>query len=275
VKSDIVGAYLTSVGSGQNTAAGAFGAVTVGGDIIAQPALNAGFNAQGGIDSVKITGSIIGNATGLAAIIGGGKIGSITVLGDIRGVGANPYNIAIFTKTTIGAVKAGSLTSAFIAAGGNANPTNAAAALAIASVTVRGTVSDALIQAGAVFGSNPDAQIGKIAVGGDWIRSDALAGVDKLYDVGAKIVVFAPAGASSGYSDNPLIVSKIASITIGGHIYGTAASGDGWGFSAGTIGKFVRGTTAYTLRPNAIPNVPPADSFVVSMTGDVFLREAV
>ncbi len=276
VKGDVIAAQLNATnGMAGSAALGSFGAITITGNMESSLGYPARITATGDIASVKILGSIGTPSVGSTYMDAGGKIGSVTVVGSMRSVSLN-------AGTTLGKVTVGGdIENSGILAVGKAQPANAAAAIAIASLTVRGRVTDSVIFAG--FGTlngqqaqNPDAQIGAVLVGGDWVRSNMTAGVSDLLGdniIGtADDVIHAP---TSGFTDNPSIISKIASITIKGHIYGTPAAGDGFGFVAQNIGKFVRGTTAYTLRPNALPNAQPLDIFNVSLNGDVFLREVL
>ena len=70
-------------------------------------------------------------------------------------------------------------------------------------------------------------------------------------------------------NNNANIVSKIASVTVKGHIFGSSDSAESWGFIAQSIGKFTRDKTAYTLHPAATP----LDLFNVSLQGNVLVRE--
>ena len=272
VRGDVRGAQLTASGA----AAGTFGAITVLGNFeTAGTTPAARITASGDITALKIGGSIVSQSGSSLLVIAEGKIGAVTVG---RSMDGNGGFVRLIGYTTIGKVSVGGdMESAFILASGKARPANAAAALAIASVAVKGHVSDSSILAGlgADDHGNPDVQIGTITVGGDWSRSFVTAGIDIVNDFttgDGDDAIVVPTGP---FTDNPAIVSKIASITIKGHIYGTAAAGDSFGFVAQSIGKFVRGTTAYTLRPNPVPNALPLDVFNVSITGDVFVREVI
>ena len=218
---------------------------------------------------------MISQAGSSLLVIAEGKLGAVTIG---RSMDGNGGFVRLIGFTSVGKVSVGGdMESAGIIAGGKARPAHAAAALAIAGVTVKGNVSDSLIAAGLGAGDhgNPDAQIGAITVGGDWSRSFATAGIDIVNDftIGdANDAVSVPTGP---YTNNPAIISKIASITIKGHIFGTPEAGDSFGFVAQSIGKFVRGSTAYALRPNPTPNAAPLDVFNVSTTGDVFVREVI
>jgi hypothetical protein len=66
-------------------------------------------------------------------------------------------------------------------------------------------------------------------------------------------------------TDNPAIISQIASIVIGGTVTGTVASGDHFGFTAQKIGTLKVGATTFSF--TAAPN----ESF--NLAADVTARE--
>ena len=272
VKGDVRGARLNASGG----AAGSFGAITITGNYdSAGVSPVARITASGDVASLKIGGSMISHTRAASGLFAEGKIGAVTIGGSMSGNGGF---VRIFAGTTIGKVTVGGdMDSGSFLAGGKARPSNAAAAIAIASVSVKGHVADSLIAAGLGSGDhgNPDAQIGAVLIGRNWSRSSITAGIDIVNDFTIGDADDAVALPTGPYTNNPAIISKIASITIGGHIYGTSAAGDSFGFVAQSIGKFVRGTTAYTLRPNPTPNAAPLDMFNVSITGDVFVREVI
>ena len=83
---------------------------------------------------------------------------------------------------------------------------------------------------------NPNAQIGKVTVTGDWVASNLIAGAAYSTAFGAGTDV------KSAGVDNPDITSTIASIIIGGQISGTADSPtDHFGFVAQEIKRFQAG----------------------------------
>ena len=131
--------------------------------------------------------------------------------------------------------------------------------LAIAKITIAGSAVDVRIRAGldtANQSSNPDAQIGTVAVKGSWTRGAIVAGVQ---DGGA--AGFGTAGdVKSAGAANPKIISQIANITITGGVVGTAASGDHFGFTAQKL-------VAMKIGPTVVP--------FSSSTGEVFELLAV
>src|SRR5262249_7104807 len=145
-----------------------------------------------------------------------------------------------------GSLLGNSTQPALITGLGQAHPGNGID-LAITSITVGGRVERALILAGYsardqlsgnVVPLDADAQIGSIPVGGDWIASSVAAGV---VDGGNGFGNSGDAKFSEPGGDDPTIVSRIRSISIGGAVLGTAASGDHFGFVAEQIGSFTLG----------------------------------
>lgn len=227
----------------------------------------------GGLGSIMVKGSIVGGITpgfgNIAAF--GGSIGAITVGHDIV-ASTNAFRLpttGIFSALNIGPIKVGGSISGtysdggevFILADGN-----------IAGITVQGRVQAVEIMAGSTAfnnhgsplhtRSNPDSFIGPVKVGGDWIASNLVAGVASD---GAGGPVFASPGnaltdeglATPALNNNG-IASRIASITIGGRLYGTPADGgnDGFLFAAESIGSLKVHGVAYPpifLAPSATP----------------------
>jgi hypothetical protein len=89
---------------------------------------------------------------------------------------------------------------------------------------------------GVVLLKNGDAQIGAMTVGGDWVASSLVAGVD----AGGDGLFGTSDDVKGGITDTPGIVSKITSVTIGGLALGAPNStnpSDGFGFVAQQIGS--------------------------------------
>ena len=112
---------------------------------------------------------------------------------------------------------------------------------------------------------NPDAQIGAVKVAGNWTASNLIAGVIVGSDpgFGNEFDTIAP-----GF-DNALIVSKIASITIGGAVSGTGTGGDHFGFVAQRIGKVKIGTQTFAMQDAVGEQVFEVDG----VNNDVTVRE--
>jgi hypothetical protein len=130
-----------------------------------------------------------------------------------------------------------------ITAHGQAAPT-ATTDVAIKSLTVGGRVEFTDILAGYsknLAGTNADAQIGAIKIGGDWRASYVIAGVNPGGGgVGTSDDTLLPAGVDFGsgpVADGPPI-SKIASIVIAGQVLGNPGTDMAYGFGAEQIGSF-------------------------------------
>lgn len=94
---------------------------------------------------------------------------------------------------------------------------------------------------------NPDAAIGAIKVGGNWIASSAAAGIgpgaDALFGTGDD----GAATPAAGFTHNAKIISRIVSIQIGGSAGTSAQPGDHFAFTAQRIGKLTVSTHTYAL----------------------------
>ena len=145
--------------------------------------------------------------------------------------------------------------------------------IAIASVTVGGSVQHAQILAGYLIdgldGSidpvNADASIGAVSVGRSWVGSDLVAGARNAGTLGFGV------GDALQATGNTALIARIASITIRGDVSGSRAAGDNFGFVAEQIDKLRIGSRTITLVPGPSN---PADNFLISLTDDVHLLEA-
>lgn len=274
---------------------GSIKSVTIGGSLVGGAGnLSGAIFSVGNLGAVKIGhdlqgGSISGTAANLdrAGYIKGGRIASVTIGGSILGgldtstAGGLTSNASIRADNDIGAILvkgsiAGTLTAegrgrpAIAARGQETLAPGATTDLAIKSLTVGGRVDRAIIFAGfdlddsLTAGSNGNASIGAVRVGGDWIATSLVAGVNDTNDNGF------------GNGDDQRIagatlVSRIASITIRGTVAGSAAAGDHFGFTAAQIGSFKAG--GFTAKLKSLP-ADPKDIVEFSLiTGDVTLRE--
>ena len=203
------------------------GAVTIGGNVSAGSAVS---SAMGSIGAVKIAGSMFGGG----AISGNSGVTSVTVGGDVDG------STLESASGTLGAIKVG---------GDLIDGSMIQAMAKIASVTVAGSVEGSSILVG-VTGTPGAVSIGAIKVGGNWSASDLSAGVQDVN------------GDGYGNNDDKLVATsaKVTSISIGGAVAGTAASGDTFAFESQTIGKF-------TINKVAIPLASPVP--LAPLTGDV------
>jgi hypothetical protein len=284
-----VGHDIEGLGLGLGTGgiyAGVISKATIGGSLIGGPTNSSGVITAGSIGSIKIAGDITGGSIGgtAAAINASGMItstGSITsiIVGGsiISGTDTSTAANAVLTNdgTIRAALNIGSITvggslignpdggsgnaasPVIISAAGPASPVGSTD-VAFGKITIGGRVEDAEILAGynaTLTGVNADAQIGPVKVGGDWIASDLVAGATNP-DVPATGALpnFGDGSdvklSGAGVTDSPDIISKIASVTIGGEVFGTPASvsiTDSYGFVAESIGAFKAGGVSIAI----------------------------
>lgn len=255
--------------SGSIFANGKIASVNISGSLIGGAGSEGGSIVAGlGIGNVAILGSTIsgaGNTSGSVLTFSGGPIADVTITGAV--IGSNTLS-GILSDGTLGAVKiGGTMRGGRISAEGVAN----SAGLAIKSITVGGSVKNALILGGydqLGVATNPDASIGAVAVGGNWIASSIASGVaatDPFFGNGDDVKI------TEGVAD--LIVSRIASIVIGGYAIGTpSVSGDHFGFVAQRIGSLKVGTLPYPLVPGSSSAADIA-GYTVGPTLDLRVRE--
>jgi hypothetical protein len=255
--------------------------VSIGGNLEGGSGDKSGqIDALGSIGTIKITGNVIGGSASAGDLqksgyIQGQRINALTIGGSlIAGVnntaGVFLDNGAIRVADDIGTLTVGNIIGnstnpVIISARGRAVQTSTD--LAIGQLAVKGRVEFAQILAGfntAGTGVNADAQIGPVTVGSDWIASSLVAGA--IASTGffgdsddAKIV---------DVNDDPLVFSKIVSLTIGGQALGTIAGGDHFGIVAENVGVVkVGGTIQPTIAGNS------NDDFAVGITGDFKVNE--
>lgn len=165
-------------------------------------------------------------------------------------------------------IKALNFDGVSVLASGFGNPGTPAAAVAIKSITIGGSVSASEILAGYdATGApvNADVAIGKVFVKGQWIASDLAGGVRAGTDG-----IFATADDALIGGGNA-IVAKIASITVSGAAFGTNGNlRDGFGFAAEEIGSLKIGKAKVPLQKLARNDTTAQ---LVGVTGDVRVRE--
>ncbi len=241
---------------------GRLGTATIGGDIRGGDSSESAYIKADRIGSVLIGGSIVSgidqdtlsDLVHNASIRAGHDIGTVTVRGSI-----------------LGHESANGIVRPVISALGQPTGSARASDLALTSLVVGGRVLFTQVLAGFApndtpgGGSNGNASIGTVRVGGDWIASNISAGVSD------------PAGDGFANGDDyaipgfngDLIIARIASITIGGAVIGTKANpNDHSGFTAQQIGSFRAGLYIAPLTAATDPLIPLA-----LLTGDVSLRE--
>jgi hypothetical protein len=263
--------YSGQIGSGR----GRIASVTVGGSFVGGDDESAGWIAANtSLGPVKIGHDVQGGAgrTSAQILCYGGRVAGVTVGGSVRsGTGLRSGSIiaqADLGPVVVGGSLIGTVTHpVVVSAQGKANlPATATADLAITRLAVRGRVEFAVVLAGYdkdLEPTNADAQIGPVTVGGDWIASSLVAGVvvgqDDQFGTGddARIV---------GPTDRRGVVSKVASLTIGGQAFGSVGTGDQFGIVAEQLGAIKVGGVA-------LPLTGAKDAVPVGATGDLTALE--
>jgi hypothetical protein len=213
------------------------------------------FTVNGALGVLAVGGSVRGD------VFATGRIGTVIIAGDLRG---DAGSTTLRTGLTMGSVKiGGDFTGARILATGLAAPLTAAKAVAIKSVTVVGDVVDSRILAGYTLGGpqNAQVQIGTVKAKGNWVRSDAAAGVTTGADG------FFGTLDDAAIAGGGAVASRIANIVIGGQAYGTFGGTDAFGFAAQQIGALRLGAVVFPLRKTGSDNV------LVGPTNDLRARE--
>lgn len=222
--------------SGRISAAGNIGSVTIGGSILAPevardslPGYFAATNAStifagGNIGTVTVGGNLTGPllysinfddpraAVNCSTIIATGDIAKVMIKGSMIGTAGDSFqtgsNVRI-AATHLGTVSIGGDVTGFIFANlPQIYATGTPDKLAIAKLTIGGSLRYATVLAGLISDGSPtnaDGQIGSVIIKGN-LASATVATVD----------------AGMGVSDNVNIVSRISSITVGGFITGNA-----------------------------------------------------
>lgn len=232
----------TADDTGTILADGTITKITLGGSILGGSKAGAGTLSRTGfitataLGSVTVGGSVLAGAeTGGGVLVDSGNIratktiGSLTVGGDILGRAGQVISIS-----AKGAEIAG-------------KPTD----IAIGKITVKGRVERANILAGFTktdIPVNPDAQIGTVTIGGDWIASNLVAGVHNNDGFFGDSNDFAIA-----INDDAAIRSRIAAVIIKGQVIGTPSSTDASTFAitAQQLGTVKVGGTVIPLLPGA------------------------
>ncbi len=276
-KLTIAGAVTGSMGenSGQISADGSLTTLTLGGlagnqgaasgsILIGQgiAALSDNFLKLGGAASITIKGPVAAGTNANSAVIEtGGSLGALKITGAVSGATIRAgWNIG--TLSIVGAVD-----GTHISALGKANATTTN--VAIGKVQITGSVSHSSILAGYDrFGGASDgsAQIGTVNVTGAWTASSIVAGVA---DTGAN--GFGNADDTAIFPAHPGIISKIASILIGGDITGTGIAGEHFGFTAQQIGSVTIKGIAQALTTGTVKDVIEIPGNPV--TSDFIIRE--
>jgi hypothetical protein len=239
----------TGPNSGEIESAVSTGLITIGHDF------RGGGIASGSLDS---SGAIF-----VAGTLAGVHIGGSLMAGVNDGSGALTNSAAIHVGNSLGFLSVGGSIVGTVGAGGavtkvvvsvqGATAPTATSDLAIGQISVHGRVEQTQFLAGYDQSLNPvdgNAQIGKVNVGGDWIASDLVAGVQEAaaadgFGGGSDFIIGHPAST----------IAKIASIVIKGIVVGTPAAGDQFGFESAAIGSFtlagtkLAATSSFLLSP--------------------------
>jgi hypothetical protein len=261
-------------GTGEISSSDGMGPVKIAHDLIGGSVTGAAnledtgiiINRNGQIASITIGGSIISGidtSSGLlresGTIRSGGDLGSLTVKGSLIGNSIGDDSPVIITAAGL-PIATGSVN------------------LAIGRITIGGRVEFARILAAYNEVGNPigtQAQIGAVSIGGDWIASSLVAGVENYGANGTDDGGGGDDNLNFGDPNDHIInnaadsIAKIASITIKGIVIGSATAGDHFGFVSHTIGSFKAGGVAVPLTAG------PANNLIqLSLnTADVTLRE--
>lgn len=232
-----------------------------------------------------------GSATGEADLVESGAVVAETLVirlraptdvpsaGELRA--GSDTTSGVFARN--GAIIAGTINGSIGRITGNeTNPAIVAAVEEIGSLSVMQTVARGLIVAGRgfgvlnprtgmLFGTNPDARIGTVRIGGSLVASSIAAGVrtvDGHYGNTDDVKV----DATESYPDDPAVYSRIDQVQIRGEVFGTSVAGDSFGLVAEQLGSVsVRWTGG--VWQNVYPGSTTASrrGLADGSTGDVFL----
>jgi hypothetical protein len=231
--------------------------LTVGGDLIGGAGMNSGAITNfGDLSSLTVGRSwITGAGANSGRIAVTNDLGAFTICGEIIGTAAVPAKLTV---------------------GDTSSPANGAD-LVLGKFSVKRGVQFARILAGyeiSLAGTNADAQIGAVTIGGDWIASSIVAGVQD--DATAALnAFFGDADDTKITGGDAAINSKIASVVIKGQALGTAAGGDHFGIVAQEIGALSVGAVKFALTPGAANDDLTATSTLlrIGATGDFRVHE--
>ncbi len=259
VEGDIVGGTISEAGV---VGAQELGTLTIGGSVIGGTAQEAGSVLCSSISSAVIRHDLRGGTSanedvGECGCVYAGHLGSIFVGGSLiagqqTGSGHLTASGSIIGGALGRIVIAGSIVGnaasqvEILASGGGLPQSD----VAVQSITVGGRVEFALIAAGLnsdLTANNADAQIGSVKVGGDWVASSLIAGIDPT---NGQVGDGNDVKLGSGARDDASAFSKIASITIDGQVTGKPADTSvTYGFGAEEIGVFRVNGVALPLKP--------------------------
>jgi hypothetical protein len=259
----IGGSMIGNLGSSDGRLfAGSIGEIVINGSIFGSvTAPSAGIAVEGDVESLKIKGSIIGGSIDLdittSQIRIGGSVGKFIVGHDIRGAEGIGGQETVVIDGTVGSfVVGGNITAA---SGREASiflaDTVDVPGTSVGSITVGGTVTNALIAVGAEL--NRPVTVDRITIGGSFIKSRIVVGS-----------TFGP-DMTFGTGDDVInAASKLNTLVIKGTVFGTVGGTDSYFIEAGRIGSA-------NLAGRSIPVTAGGNMSTVSTSGDVFLRDVV
>jgi hypothetical protein len=233
-----------------------------------------GIVKPGNSGAIKVLGAFAEDAapgTDSASVVVGGNLSSLFINGAADGA-------SVRVGDALGGLTIrGDASDLLVSARGQVNQ-GRTTDVAIGSVAITGSVTDSQILAGYRTDGlpvNADAQIGSVLVTGSWSRSSIVAGVLDADSDG-----FGDGDDEAIAGGSATIVSRIASIVIGGTVTGNAGSlSDHFGFTAGQVLK-VKVGAAFLPLTAAPGEVLEQDTVGVNgalgATGnDVTIREVV
>lgn len=241
--------------SGSVRMAGRIGSARVDGGIYGGAGLRSGrIDAPAGISSLLIGAGIQGGSNALSGSIaaGGGRIGRLDVGSILADTG--PYSGSV-TAADIGAVVVRGDVAGF---GSNPAVISAVGTVgqAIRSLTVRGSLSQALVLAGYDVGSPVQgaARIGRVDVRGSLLASSIAAGVANTTP--------GQFGNSGDFAIGGVPGSRIGSLTVRGVAFGNSVPTDSFGVVAASFGRVRIGGTTLATPPGSITSPSGSNLFI-------------
>jgi hypothetical protein len=220
VRGSVVGG---PAGSAASIRVGSAGRVAIRGDLLGGGFNGAGsFSSAGDVSGLTVGGSVVGgrDETGQGKPGGGirihGRAGPIAIGRDLRGdpaTGAGPGTVVLPVTLSVQ---------------GRPGPATQADGLALAGLTVGGSVTNAQVLIGYFdeFAVNPDAAAGPILVKGGWTASTLAVGVEAGADRLFGTTDDAPIAPSANFPDAPGVVARVRSLTVLGPVSGSTSDPD-------------------------------------------------
>lgn len=229
--------------------------------------------SAGLISSISVTGNLY--SSDIYAVGNIGQLNSITSLADGITVKGSIFDSSIGSQAAISKIQVtGDVRDSGIRVKGNSAPNGVAlAATVIGKLAVSGSVEGSDILGGydadTGMASNPNVRIGPVSVGGDWVASSLVAGINDVSDDGFgdddDAVIGGGTGSDTAAADT---LATIASVIVKGYAIGTVAAADHFGFIAEKIDAFKVGPTMLTMTAGT-------ENFLIGATSDLRVREYV